>query len=615
MDVTLYAITENKYGEEIYVPLIYFDTLKVSDIEQAADQTSARGGLGNSHQIFWNYNKEITVQLTDALYTPANQSLTWGGYLGVQSLKLNGIWQIYNYRIVKKVVDEVPIGEEDNYVGFICPCDNVFKYYTYECENDNNTHLSQSVVRYGGDDITANVKLDNKNLFNIQNIDLSQLDSQKVKGQLIIKNFSDFSERYTDQTLANDRYCNWRVFEWNDCEGEIITDQETLVVDDINFAAFSNENTDNTMFLVKQIAADGEYIGYAANLNVYKKIYKKLVGLDQNGVPVEKYIELKAHVGNFYIIEDWNIDNIGEKDIPYDINLNYSSVPYLDKIEKISAKKEFKIDTNKNLKAYNAFLLKQYENKNLTCYINPYTMKPYTSNDASRTNDGEATSYYKFNIGDSYLKKTRSQSEESKKFLQTIVRVQQFSGIFKLVGQTYTKDRIGECQHFQIEIPRCKLNSNTSFHLAPDGEPSTVDMTLSVLPDYSGKMISITRYEKEEVKEEYQENYTRPVITQERNDNFEMVVLYPNELDNIFCIPNDCRQSTDRYASTFEIPDTEQIAAEMAQKVERQDNDIPKDLLLLAIYNNNNFVEYVTKEKYSRDDMTISVVNTEEAGD
>ena len=83
MDVTLYAITENKYGEEIYVPLIYFDTLKVSDIEQAADQTSARGGLGNSHQIFWNYNKEITVQLTDALYTPANQSLTWGGYLGV----------------------------------------------------------------------------------------------------------------------------------------------------------------------------------------------------------------------------------------------------------------------------------------------------------------------------------------------------------------------------------------------------------------------------------------------------------------------------------------------------------------------------------------------------
>jgi hypothetical protein len=48
-DVTIYAITENKYGEEIYVPLIYFDTLKVSDIEQTAEQTSARGGLGNSH--------------------------------------------------------------------------------------------------------------------------------------------------------------------------------------------------------------------------------------------------------------------------------------------------------------------------------------------------------------------------------------------------------------------------------------------------------------------------------------------------------------------------------------------------------------------------------------
>lgn len=48
-DVTIYAIAENKYGEEIYVPLIYFDTLKVSDFEQAAEQTSARGGLGNPH--------------------------------------------------------------------------------------------------------------------------------------------------------------------------------------------------------------------------------------------------------------------------------------------------------------------------------------------------------------------------------------------------------------------------------------------------------------------------------------------------------------------------------------------------------------------------------------
>ena len=71
-DVTLYGITYDKYDNEVYIPVMYFDTLKVSTVEQSAEQTSARGGLGNSELIIWDYGKEITVTLEDALYTPAS---------------------------------------------------------------------------------------------------------------------------------------------------------------------------------------------------------------------------------------------------------------------------------------------------------------------------------------------------------------------------------------------------------------------------------------------------------------------------------------------------------------------------------------------------------------
>ena len=45
-DVCLYAIELDENDEEIYVPVLYLDTLKVSTIEQTAEHASASGGLG-----------------------------------------------------------------------------------------------------------------------------------------------------------------------------------------------------------------------------------------------------------------------------------------------------------------------------------------------------------------------------------------------------------------------------------------------------------------------------------------------------------------------------------------------------------------------------------------
>ena len=65
-----------------YVPVLFLDTLKVSTIEQKAESTDATGGRGNAKLITWDYGKEITVTLEDALYSPASMSAMLGSYEG-----------------------------------------------------------------------------------------------------------------------------------------------------------------------------------------------------------------------------------------------------------------------------------------------------------------------------------------------------------------------------------------------------------------------------------------------------------------------------------------------------------------------------------------------------
>lgn len=65
-----------------YTPVLFLDTLKVSTIEQTAEETYATGGHGNANLIGWDYGKAITLSLEDALFTPASFSASLGAYEG-----------------------------------------------------------------------------------------------------------------------------------------------------------------------------------------------------------------------------------------------------------------------------------------------------------------------------------------------------------------------------------------------------------------------------------------------------------------------------------------------------------------------------------------------------
>lgn len=74
-DVTFYELSNAGLPTH---PVLYLDTLKVSTIEQTAEEAEARGGKGNAALIAWDYGKEINVTLEDALFSAKSMAIMFG---------------------------------------------------------------------------------------------------------------------------------------------------------------------------------------------------------------------------------------------------------------------------------------------------------------------------------------------------------------------------------------------------------------------------------------------------------------------------------------------------------------------------------------------------------
>ena len=60
MNATFYDLESNR-------PVLYVDTLKMSNLENTAEESHARGGYGNPILLTWDYNREATFTIQDAL--------------------------------------------------------------------------------------------------------------------------------------------------------------------------------------------------------------------------------------------------------------------------------------------------------------------------------------------------------------------------------------------------------------------------------------------------------------------------------------------------------------------------------------------------------------------
>ena len=60
-------------------PVLYIDTAKVTTISQSAETVDARGGKSNVKLMSWDTNKELTMELTDALFSAKSLGIMFGG--------------------------------------------------------------------------------------------------------------------------------------------------------------------------------------------------------------------------------------------------------------------------------------------------------------------------------------------------------------------------------------------------------------------------------------------------------------------------------------------------------------------------------------------------------
>jgi hypothetical protein len=81
LDVTFYDTVTNK-------PVLFCDTLKVSTMDVKASQVFARGGKGNPKLLIWDFDKEISMAVTDALMSPKSFQLLSGNIVTTGTQKI-----------------------------------------------------------------------------------------------------------------------------------------------------------------------------------------------------------------------------------------------------------------------------------------------------------------------------------------------------------------------------------------------------------------------------------------------------------------------------------------------------------------------------------------------
>ena len=71
-------------------PAIFFDTLKVSTIENESESAEARGGQGNNKLLAWDYGRTATLTLQDALLSDVSLAMLSGNQVKTTGIKAVG---------------------------------------------------------------------------------------------------------------------------------------------------------------------------------------------------------------------------------------------------------------------------------------------------------------------------------------------------------------------------------------------------------------------------------------------------------------------------------------------------------------------------------------------
>ena len=127
-DVRFYEIEDDASASDAYdkikgkTPVIEFDTLKVSNIESTAENSEARGGKGNAALISWDYGREITVTIEDALMSMECLALLFENSVdGAEDITINANTFPGTYTVIGKTFARNEKDGKDHLFTFIIP--------------------------------------------------------------------------------------------------------------------------------------------------------------------------------------------------------------------------------------------------------------------------------------------------------------------------------------------------------------------------------------------------------------------------------------------------------------------------------------------------------------
>jgi hypothetical protein len=146
--------------------VISFDTLKVSTIESTAENAEARGGKGNAALISWDYGREITVNLEDALMSMETLALLFendttaeGGTVVINANKFPGTYAVVGTTFARNETDG-----KDHVFKFVIPKAKIQSEttLTMEAEGDPTViGMSLKVLRAKNGDMMALIREEN----------------------------------------------------------------------------------------------------------------------------------------------------------------------------------------------------------------------------------------------------------------------------------------------------------------------------------------------------------------------------------------------------------------------------------------------------------------------
>lgn len=157
-------------------PVIFFETLKVSTIENESESAEARGGQGNGRLIAWDFGRKATLKIQDALLSdqsiallagnaiqttniqaPARETLTASGSSPVKvTLKETPVdGTVTAYKVTNGIIDlsqEVTSftlnGKDIEFSAGVSAGDQVTVFYEYMVTNPNAVKITFSSDKF-----------------------------------------------------------------------------------------------------------------------------------------------------------------------------------------------------------------------------------------------------------------------------------------------------------------------------------------------------------------------------------------------------------------------------------------------------------------------------------